>query len=356
MEKRQRLAMLLVAPALLAAGLICLPLLAVGGDPAAATPPIAISGIPTRALAAYQHAAASAGCPGLRWEVLAGVGWEESRHGHGGTLIDATSGEVKPWMFGPVLDGRAGTRAIPMGHWAGWWGLEGAWQRAVGPMQFLPTTFTAWAVDGDDDTSANPHDLDDAVATAAHYLCGASGRIDDERSALLRYNASTSYVANVLAYADSLASTTAGAITCPVAGSTSFTDTWHAPRPGGRLHLGVDMFARPGTPVVAPTAGIAEPADNDVGGLSFRLWGDDGSYYYGAHLASHAGVSGRVTAGTVVGYVGNTGNARGTPAHLHFEIHPGRGRGDPASAVNPTPAVALACAGSRIGPSFSGGD
>jgi hypothetical protein len=355
-DKRRRLAVLLVGPAVLAASLISLPLLAVGGDPAAAMPPIAVAGIPARALAAYQRAAGGSGCPGLRWEVLAGVGWMESRHGGGGTLLDAMSGEVKPWMFGPVLDGRSGTRAIPIGHWAGWWGLDGAWQRAVGPMQFLPATFTAWAVDGDEDGRTNPHDLDDAAPTAARLLCGPSRRIDDERAALLRYNASDSYVADVIAYADALGSTTGSAITCPVAGRTSFTDTWHAPRPDGRVHLGVDMFARAGTPVVAPTAGIAEAADNDVGGLSFRLWGDDGSYYYGAHLASHAAASGRVTAGTILGYVGNTGNARTTPAHLHFEIHPGRGRGDPPSAVNPTPAVALACAANRIGPSFGGGE
>lgn len=355
-DKRQKMAGLLVPPALLVAGLISLPLLAVGGDPAAATPPTAVAGIPARALAAYQRAASSAGCPGLRWEVLAGVGWVESRHGGNGALIDAVSGEVRPWMFGPVLDGRSGTRAIPMGHWAGWWGLTGAWQRAVGPMQFLPATFSAWAVDGDDDGSLNPHDVDDAVATAARYLCGPSGRIDDERRALLRYNASAPYVAEVLAYADSLTAAIPGAITCPVAGSTSFTDTWHAPRPGGRVHLGVDMFARPGTPVVAPTAGVVEFADNDVGGLSFRLWGADGSYYYGAHLMSHAPVLGSVAAGTTVGYVGNTGNARTTPAHLHFEIHPGRGRGDPPTAVNPTAAVAVACGSNRIGPSFTGGD
>lgn len=55
-----------------------------------------------------------------------------------------------------------------------------------GPMQFLPATFTAWAVDADGDGMANPHDLDGATGSAAHYLCGPSGRIDDERSALRR--------------------------------------------------------------------------------------------------------------------------------------------------------------------------
>lgn len=356
MWQRQRLLVLAVGPTLLVAAILCLPLLAVGGDPAAATPPIPIASLPSRAVAAYQHAALAAGCEGLRWELLAGIGWMESRHGQGGTLIDPVSGEVRPWMLGPRLDGRAGTRALPVGRWAGWWGLDGAWQRAVGPMQFLPGTFTAWAADGDGDGITNPHDLDDAAATAARYLCGPSGQVNDERAALLRYNPSESYVADVLAYADSLSSATGGPIACPVVGATSFTDTWHAPRPGGRLHLGVDMFARSGAPVVAPVAGVVGRADNDVGGFSFALWGDDGAYYYGAHLASHAAVIGHVPAGTIVGFVGNTGNARSTPAHLHFEIHPGRGPGDPPSAVNPTPAVAAACAASRLGPSLDGGD
>ncbi len=96
------------------------------------------------------------------------------------------------------------------------------------------------------------------------------------------------------------------------------------------------MMATTGTPIVAPVSGTVTHRSNRVGGRSFHLDGNDGNYYYGTHMSDY-GESGSVTAGTVIGYVGDDGNARGIP-HLHFEIHPGGG-----SAVNPYAAVNAAC-------------
>lgn len=299
--------------------------------------------VPLRVLEAYR--AAEGWCQGLRWQLLAGIGSVESGHGTAhGASTDPEGGEVRPWILGPLLDGSRGVRALPAGKWLGWFGIGGPWQQAVGPMQFLPATFTAWAVDQDGDGVADPHDIDDAVATAANYLCGGrAGAVADERAAVLRYNHDEDYASAVLGYADQIGAGIDAPILCPVAGPASFSNTWLAPRSGGRQHKGVDIFAAEGTPVVAPVAGKAELGEDALGGLSFRLWGDDGNFYYGAHLAGLANVTGHVVAGDMLGYVGRSGNAADTDPHLHFEIHPGRSRGDPANPVNPTDAVAIAC-------------
>ena len=131
-----------------------------------------------------------------------------------------------------------------------------------------------------------------------------------------------------------------GSWVCPVQGARSFIDSWGYPRPGGRAHQGVDIMSPRGTPVVLPVSGTVTVKSGGIGGLSFRLNGDDGNWYYGAHLDAFAGVTGgHHPAGTVVGYVGDTGDARGTGTHLHFEIHIG-GYGN---AVNPYPTTAAHC-------------
>lgn len=124
-------------------------------------------------------------------------------------------------------------------------------------------------------------------------------------------------------------------IVCPVAGSHTFSDTWGAPRSGGRSHQGVDMIAPPGVPLVAAESGSIRFKNNRLGGNAAWLTGNSGTTYYYAHLSRFEGSSRSVSQGEVIGYNGQTGNA-GTP-HLHFEVHPG-GR-----AVNPYPYVRDVC-------------
>ena len=105
---------------------------------------------------------------------------------------------------------------------------------------------------------------------------------------------------------------------CPVSNSRYFND-WGFPRSGGRFHQGNDLFAPRGTEVLAPVSGFVELKSGVVGGLQFWLTGDDGRTYIGTHLDGFA-LAGAVSAGAVIGYVGDSGNAVGSDPHLHFEI------------------------------------
>jgi murein DD-endopeptidase MepM/ murein hydrolase activator NlpD len=115
---------------------------------------------------------------------------------------------------------------------------------------------------------------------------------------------------------------------CPVDQPRAYTNDFGAPRSGGRTHQGNDVFAPQGTPIRAPFPGTASEASNGLGGIAVKVYGEKG-HVYNAHL-SRIGTMGKVSAGTIIGYVGATGNARGTSPHNHFEWHPGDG-----SAVSP---------------------
>ncbi len=134
------------------------------------------------------------------------------------------------------------------------------------------------------------------------------------------------------------ASNTPGLV-CPVAGNTWFIDTWGAPRPGGRTHKGVDMSGAMGTPLVAMNSGKVRLNWHSAGGRQVYVYGDDGNFYYYAHLSGYAaGLSNgqRVSKGQLVGYMGATGNA--STSHLHL----GMGRIGGAY-VNPYPTVRRIC-------------
>jgi murein DD-endopeptidase MepM/ murein hydrolase activator NlpD len=128
-------------------------------------------------------------------------------------------------------------------------------------------------------------------------------------------------------------------VACPVGKPHAFWDDFGDPRPGGRSHQGIDMLADYGTPVYAAQSGRFQEEYNDLGGISALVYADSGDYTYYAHLQGYAGVGSgaHVPAGTHIGYVGDTGNATGTP-HLHFEYHPGGG-----AAANPYGMLVAVC-------------
>lgn len=115
----------------------------------------------------------------------------------------------------------------------------------------------------------------------------------------------------------------------------AISDTWQAPRGEGRRHEGQDIFAARGTPILSATNGfIYKIGENNLGGQTVSVIGSGGRVYYYAHLDSYAKgieVGDRVTTRTVLGYVGTTGNAQGTPPHLHFGVYTMTG------AINPLP-------------------
>jgi cell wall-associated NlpC family hydrolase len=140
--------------------------------------------------------AASTTCPGLPWQVLAGIGWVESGHARG--TANPTTGDVVPRIFGPPLDGRGDVALMrdpsPPGGFA----------RAAGPMQFLTTTWAAWgrvAPDRPPGAVPDPHNAWDAIYSSAAYLCGGEASLIDIEAAVLRYNRSNAYLADVLAKA-----------------------------------------------------------------------------------------------------------------------------------------------------------
>jgi hypothetical protein len=177
---------------------------AIGGEPTA----VALAEIPPAYLAAYRSAAST--CTGLPWSVLAAIGWIETRHGSTGGATTDASGDVAPRIIGVALDGRGGTAAIRVPAGGSPWHDDAVWDHAVGPMQFITGTWRGSGRDGSGDGVANPHNAFDAIATAAHYLCGADDRVTSIDEAVLAYNHSSDYLDAVLAKAAEYGSLSAG--------------------------------------------------------------------------------------------------------------------------------------------------
>lgn len=175
--------------------------------------------IPQRAVHAYARAEAilrqrSAGC-NLSWATLAGIGRAESNHGHfEGTRINPDGSLTKP-IIGPRLDGSEGVKEIRDSD-RGVLDGDRELDRAVGPLQFLPTTWQRWGARANaDGRSPDPQNLDDAALAAGRYLCGSGANLATGHGwwrAVLEYNNSVDYGQTVFSGADAYAraSTTSG--------------------------------------------------------------------------------------------------------------------------------------------------
>jgi membrane-bound lytic murein transglycosylase B len=164
---------------------------------------LAASGIPSTALQAYQQAAAREavrmpGC-GLTWPLLAGIGRVESDHGRFAGAVLHSDGVSTPRIIGIPLNG-SGTALIrdtDGGRLDG----DTVYDRAVGPMQFIPSTWANWGVDANHDGVVDPFNIFDAAAAAADYLCAAGHDLTTTHGqvqAILSYNYSYDYVSMVM--------------------------------------------------------------------------------------------------------------------------------------------------------------
>ena len=223
--------------------------------------PVRVSGtaLPARVLLAYRNAAAalhlSDPACNLSWTLIAGIGKVESGHASGGA-VDKAGHTLRP-ILGPELNGVGPVAAIADSD-GGRWDGDTTWDRAVGPMQFIPTSWAVWGQDGDADGTADPSDVDDAALATASYLCAGDRDLSqdkDRRSAVFSYNHSWDYVDLVLAWADAYATGTpvqTASLTGGAGGAGSGTGT-----SGG----GTGATAPPGTAVALPPAGpITSPA------------------------------------------------------------------------------------------------
>jgi len=195
------------------------------------------------ALAAYRNAeqkmaVSNPGC-GISWNLLAGIGRIESGHANGGAT-DAHGTAVRP-IYGPSLDGTLPGNEVILASSAA--GGATTYARAIGPMQFLPSTWAHYASDGDGDGVADPQNLYDSTLAAARYLCSDKLNLRDPSqtmAAILRYNNSMPYARNVLGWAAAYATGVVPVDLPPIAG---------APPPLGDVHLENPEGLGPGLPL-----------------------------------------------------------------------------------------------------------
>ncbi len=194
-----------IAPAPRGAGVAATP------DPRWVARTSALTGVPPRAMQAYaaaqlRSAAEAPGCR-LSWPTLAGIGYVESHHGSWGGATLGADGVARPPIVGVALDGSGPVATIGDTD-AGALDGDPRWDRAVGPMQFLPSSWARLAVDADADGRADPQDIDDAALAAARHLCANGGDLTTDegwRQAVLDYNPSAAYLSAVSSAASAYA-------------------------------------------------------------------------------------------------------------------------------------------------------
>ena len=232
------------------------------------------NGIPSAALAAYQRAetvinTADTSC-NVPWQLIAAIGRVESDHGraNGNTLTD--EGIATPGIYGIALDGTHGTAVIRDTD-AGQYDADAVYDRAVGPMQFIPSTWSVVGVDADGDGKRNPQDINDAALATAVYLCSGTDSLDNlagQRAAVYRYNHSTSYVDLVLAIMNAYMAGDYSAVPNGVTSAAYFPTTTVAPtkhhgtkHQGGQHTGGTTTVSQPGTqPTTEPTTEPTQPS------------------------------------------------------------------------------------------------
>ena len=181
-------------------------------DPQWVSDTAAKAGIPAPAVRAYANAQLSEpdGCD-VGWTTLAGIGWVESQNGTIGGRTLGEDGHSSTPILGPALNGRGKVAAIPATPETSAWHGDLQWDHAVGPLQFIPSTWETWSTDGDGNGVADPNDLDDAAAAAARYLCADGydlGSGSGWADAIFSYNHAQAYVDSVYAAASAYADRT----------------------------------------------------------------------------------------------------------------------------------------------------
>ena len=311
--------------------------------------PVALTGIPAVALDAYQKAGAATG---VNWTYIAAIGEVESGHGsNGGSVLGVNGEETKP-VFGPVLDGSGvGGNTTPVFDTdKGALDKNTKYDRAVGPMQFMPSTWLSVGQDGNFDGKKDPQNIADAALATGMYL-KQSGAPADMTKAILSYNHSMDYVRLVQGWAQQYGAATPGPsvvnVSAPLTSTltppsllTAAGSAWSMPlkpgtytltsgfgprlSPGGvgsTVHLGVDLGAPIGTPIYAVGAGTVIESGPVAGFGNWILIKHGGvissSYGHMKVLLVQKGQT--VAAGQPIALVGNEGDSTGP--HLDLRIY-----------------------------------